>query len=727
MNASFALRTALCGLLLALAPNAPALLAQTSQSVHNGTVAGPLLVDGTISVTVDEVSAQACPVACPPYSTTVSARLRATLSLQIEATASGPVSTSPCGTVPFDLVCLPPIAFAPIENGGYRYTPLVFLACNLEGEVLAGQRSNVFQTFDIEVSIDAGKVGGVVPTIVSASRSFDVTEPLVPGGGPSELDVSIMASVLFDTINLSTLGALGGPFAVAMSTTRLDAGAANDPWWSAQAEHFVATGYSLGGNLLFPSFPIFESFEIETGCGPWPTACESDRWARGYDQDNFDRSKGLLARPDGGLILAARTGVSSNKSWTSSLDASGNILWQRENTVTVSTTMEVEALAATATGGFLQAGGGAGTASRVEAYDSIGAGLYATQLAPAPATGASGVTVRSVTATADGGALVVGYVTYVAAGLLPAGTYGWLAKLDAAGALQWTRQLAQDAGFEPGQPHTEFADAVELPGGDLLLVGRVKYSDSNTLPLLDGTNAIVVRVEADGDLVYARALGTLLEESFRTVTISAAGQVVAGGRHDFHPLDDSTIKHHAWLATIVPGTGTTSTGAGGWSAVYAGALETSVDEVSDVIAVGPGFVATALTGAGAAGDGWFFQIGTGGAPGFFRAVRGPQDDDLLGVAALPDGFALHGITRSLQPVGTGGAENDMWVLRTGIDGNVGFLPAYGISFQSETALWGPRVEVELSLASLLIDMPLTVTAGTLAHVSSSAGNTLLSN
>jgi hypothetical protein len=103
----------------------------------------------------------------------------------------------------------------------------------------------------------------------------------------------------------------------------------------------------------------------------------------------------------------------------------------------------------------------------------------------------------------------------------PGNSDGFVAKYDASGAKQWSRQL--------GTPNADVASAVAIDGADAIhVVGHVNGSlDGN--PWLGGTDAFLRKYDGAGKEVWTRQFGTDQVDMARDVVIDSAGAVLVGG------------------------------------------------------------------------------------------------------------------------------------------------------------------------------------------------------
>ncbi|NUO49388.1 MAG: hypothetical protein HOV80_11085 [Polyangiaceae bacterium] len=106
-------------------------------------------------------------------------------------------------------------------------------------------------------------------------------------------------------------------------------------------------------------------------------------------------------------------------------------------------------------------------------------------------------------------------------------------------------------------------------------------------------------------------------------------------------------------------------------------------------------------------------------PVWFKRFAGPDDDNLTRVVATENGLWAFGHTESVS------ATKDLWVVRTSVDGMVGFTPESGMDTTNEAARWRRASHVIRPLTPTNLPAPLTVTAAPRSVVPAAATHTLL--
>ncbi|MDR2453745.1 MAG: hypothetical protein LBD51_04195 [Bifidobacteriaceae bacterium] len=333
-------------------------------------------------------------------------------------------------------------------------------------------------------------------------------------------------------------------------------------------------------------------------------------WARtlgGADRDGFNA---VAVAPDGGLIAAGRS--------RSHLDDSGPAADLSDDALITKFTPEGELAWAKTAGG----------------------------------TGADGF--FAVAAAPDGSLVAAGY-TASSDGVFPP-TKGEedavIARFTAEGELTWAKTLG-------GEAPDVFTALAVAPDGGFAAVGWT-YSPGGDFPPAtshDQADAVIARFTAEGDLVWARALGGAFSDFFEAVALApdggfvAAGNTYSSGGGDFPPAKESEYGD-ALIARFTPEGELT------WANTVGG---TSDDGFGGVVAAsGGGFTAAGWT---ASSDGDFppatgehglahydaviAQFTAEGVLTWANTLGGEEREHFYGLAAAPGGgFAAVGSAAS---------------------------------------------------------------------------------
>jgi hypothetical protein len=92
-------------------------------------------------------------------------------------------------------------------------------------------------------------------------------------------------------------------------------------------------------------------------------------------------------------------------------------------------------------------------------------------------------------------------------------------------------------------------------------------------------------------------------------------------------------------------------------------------------------------------DAWLMRIDGSGMPVWAKSFIGTENDELTGVVAMPTGVAAFGSTETT--VSVAGGFDDIWVVRTSVDGMVHFDPASGFRTVNGAAQWSHATDHEV--------------------------------
>ncbi len=283
---------------------------------------------------------------------------------------------------------------------------------------------------------------------------------------------------------------------------------------------------SLDGRHVFPGdTEVFVSKYNAPG---------SVQWTRqlGSAENTFDTSYSVSADGLGNVYVSGYTNGSlggpnagGSDAFVAKYDAAGNLQWTRKlgtNAFDYAVGVSADGLGnvyiSGYTGGSLGGTNAGGNDAFVAKYDAAGSLQWSRQWG----TGSDDWGWR-VSADGLGSVYISGYTTGSLGGTNAGGIDAFVSKYDAVGDLQWTRQLG-----------TGSDDASWFVSADG--VGNV-YISGYTSGSLGGTNAggndaFVAKYDAAGDLQWTRQLGTSTDDASEGVSADGRGSVyISGGTH----------------------------------------------------------------------------------------------------------------------------------------------------------------------------------------------------
>ena len=282
----------------------------------------------------------------------------------------------------------------------------------------------------------------------------------------------------------------------------------------------------------------------------------------------------------------------------------------------------------------------------------------------------------------DGGVIVAGRVRYPGQVERPT-----LLDIDDAGEVRWISEI------DLGALHTDFdITAVgEAPDGDLLVVGQAWYYPDSAH---DNGDALIIRVARDGTVENVFTLGGPFSETITSVAVQPDGSyAIAGdGLESWAPralvasfnADDELL----------------------WSSLY---LDRPDHELDSARAVATGITAVdggdyVMSGTtGAATDAWLMRIDSSGMPVWSKSYIGTENDELTDVVTMPTGVAAFGSTDTTDSDAVG--FDDIWVVRTSVDGMVHFDPASGFRTVNGAAQWSHATDHTLRPIQPVVTAP----------------------
>ncbi len=277
--------------------------------------------------------------------------------------------------------------------------------------------------------------------------------------------------------------------------------------------------------------------------------------------------------------------------------------------------------------------------------------------------------------TSDGSLLVAGYSNSPDGD--PANNFGnrdyWLLKLDSAGNILWEKNYGGSA--------NEIAKSVlELPGGDLLLLGSSSSTDGQVAGNHGQEDVWILRLGPSGNAIWARCFGGSGNESAEKIIPVPGGFVVAGYTQS---TDGDLLQNQGdfdyWIFKI------DDNGNLLWSKTYGGSLadwaySPSLADNGNLLIAGSSFSDDGdITGNIGFYDYWVLKLSPDGNLIWARNYGGPFEERAYNSVATPDGGCIiTGTTLSGSgDVPGNNGSYDCWILRLNSDGNVVWTKTYG--------------------------------------------------
>ncbi|HYN31902.1 MAG TPA: hypothetical protein VES40_04705, partial [Ilumatobacteraceae bacterium] len=577
--------------------------------------------------------------------------LRGAITLDLSARTAGEIN---------DVVEIVTTPLAQFTAGPVEVTPYLGVNMRISGEAEAGAQVSIVAPFNVSAALS--KVGGQTSASASERPSFQPEIGLPDVANAFAFDVAVTFEVTLTFMLSINEVPVGGPVLLASLGAELQV----DPTsWDLDAITALKYGWSrpdVTGAPLPPSGRPKNLFSERRFNIPLPDIGSrpdaSTRWSTGFGIDRYDEVGGVVPVGDD-LVLIEASGSPGGYSWLTRLDGTGRPTWQQQGTQPAT----VQDLAPTADGGMVAVS----DLGRIERFAADGTPLWARQAAfegsPTPVW-------TSVVAT-DGGVIIAGHVHAI----------GGIKKVivvdvDDTGSIRWSNQIHLDDLHQ----NADITDIAEAPNGDLIMVGRAWYYPD---PSHDDWDALVMRVGRDGHVKNAFTLGGRLSQSASGVAVQPDGSYVIVG-------DTNSVP--GWSPRILMAS-FDSDDQLLWSSTYADRPDTGYSltrtMATGVAAVPNGdYVVSGTTGT-VTTEAWLIRIDGSGMPVWSKTFDSPGKDELTGVVALPSGVAAFGRTTTTDPLAdpvTGGA-NDIWVVRTNVDGMVHFDPDSGFDAVNGAVHW----------------------------------------
>ena len=561
-------------------------------------------------------------------------------AVDLSADESGSVQKRlPLATVPVFVYTFPGL---PNLTGTIYLEGSLFLS----GEVEAGMRLGMVGQFEVDGGAAGFRIGSSSPTAPPKNTVFEFSLPELTGDDPLEFTLAFEGAL---TLEIAFQGVpISRPSFRTRLGIQLKVDPLGDPWWS--ADGFLLPLVSFGLGPLGGATEIYSAqgsrWSIADAGGPLVAGTPGAiRWSRTYDQASDEDLTGITASGDE-LIAIGNGAGPGNRAWLAGLGNDGVPVWEKRAQQAVHASFRPFDAHLTPRGELAVGSAvGIGVGARLDLFDTSGVERWSR--AYADANGGILEASGSIT-TADGGFALCGRVRRSPL------THPILIRLDADGDVLWAKEYELD--LAAGATNGSGVDLAETSTGNFVIAGEVLYEDN---PGPGGTirsnNALVMSLTSNGDLDWAVMLGGIGYDYATAVTEVDGGDLVFVGKVAFE-------DHSNWIARLA------SDGTLLWSRVVAAEHTSGNDLARGVTAAPGGVVACGTSDIGASTDSWLCKIDHNGDVVWFKSMIGPDLDELVGVERLATGLVAWGMTRSIQPIGTGGAEDDLWIVRTGFDG-----------------------------------------------------------
>jgi arginine repressor len=414
---------------------------------------------------------------------------------------------------------------------------------------------------------------------------------------------------------------------------------------------------------------------------------EAATWKKVFGGNDYDYGRAIWRTADGGYVTAGRAysnnngDVGPNKGfddiWIIKTDANGNKIWQK--TYGGAGDEDAWAITGTADGGFIVAGtttsnnnGDVGPTKGfgdiwILKLDANGNLLWQKTFG-----GNADEFARSVISNPDGTFIVAGYTGSNNSGDVGvnhgSGTSDfWILKLDASGNLLWQKTL--------GGTGSDFAVAVTgSADGGYVIAGYTNSNNSGDVGANHGSTGNdmwVVKLDANGNLVWQKTLGGTGSDNANCITRSTdGGFVVAGGTNSNNSGQVGT--NHGmidmWVVKL-DGSGNLQwqKTMGGADNDYANAIITNTDG-SFVIAGGADSDKSGDVGANHGNmDFWVVKLQANGTLAGQQLLGGDDSEYSTAITAFTGGgYVITGYTDSNNSGDVGinhGGHYDMWVVK----------------------------------------------------------------
>ena len=625
-------------------------------------------------------------------------RLHSALTLDVGVSVKGTFAST---------IDLPPVPLPPFQVGpNVLVTPTAFLTFVIKGSAEGVAHASVVAPFETGVTFTLQDGKPVVQ--LDDTPKF---KPLAGGPDPATaVNLDLQASVLVGVAFLTNVDGfeIGGPSLQANLGVEVAVSPAAAQWWQAYALASLQGGWSFDGtgsatqvvNLAGPSRRL-----IGAAPGPLPSVLASTRWSRVYSVG--ENASAVAVVPHGNFFTVASAGFAGPH--LSVLDGQGLSKSEMGIDVLSDGADRPTGMVRAPNGDLTVAATVSGAAMRLDRYDASGKPRWSRYMSRPSGDFLVGGW-NAIAGTDDGGVVVSGSITTVATGKADL----LLAQIDSAGNTVWLTEV--DPG--PGTSNPGITAIAREASGNILAVGGVAYGDKpgDITATIDRGNALILRLDPNGNVLGARAVGGIGGEAAYSVVTMPDGRYAIGG--EMPTLGLGSQSHGAWLAMFGADDSLTA------SMTYAGENEDFGQGDIRGVALAPGGGLLLAGNLEYSSNPWIMRVDDAGMPEWFKSLRGGRFDFLNGIVPLADGLLAFGTTSSVSTATIPG--NDVWLARANVDGMLDFDGTGGFDAVNDVVGWESTIGVvSVPLAPTGTTPALASTAAPFDPVAQSSTNQLL--
>jgi len=432
---------------------------------------------------------------------------------------------------------------------------------------------------------------------------------------------------------------------------------------------------------------------LSTACALHAQVIPTIQWQQSLGGNGIDFAQSIQQTTDGGYIVAGQSGSTdgdvtgnhgNNDYWIVRLDTAGGLVWQKS--LGGSDNDLGNSIQQTTDGGFIVAGNCRSTDGDVTGNHGLNdywvvkldaSGVISWQ----KSLGGTGVDIaHSVEQTSDGGYIVSGISNSTDGDV--SGNHGgfdyWVVKLNSDGSLDWQKTLG-------GSDYDEGFSAKQTSDGGYIVAGASASTNGNVTGNHGALDYWIVKLDADGNLVWQKALGGNSDDGASSAEETTDGGFIVEGYTNSN--NGNVTGNHGggdyWIVKL------DATGNIVWKKCLGGTLLDYASSVQQ--SLGDGYIVAGYSSSTngdvtvnhGSSDYWLVKLDESGALVWQKSLGGTTSETSSGVQQTADGgFVVTGSSNSNNGdvSGNHGFE-DYWVVKLTTDGITG-IPSLSNSFIS---------------------------------------------
>ncbi len=243
----------------------------------------------------------------------------------------------------------------------------------------------------------------------------------------------------------------------------------------------------------------------------------------------------------------------------------------------------------------------------------------------------------------------------------------WVVKLDASGGIIWETNLG-------GSDYDHAYSIQQTTDGGYIVAGTSESNDGDVGENNGGYDYWIVKLDANGDLVWENNLGGSINESAKSIQQTTDGGYIVAGSSESNDGDigENNGGYDYWIVKLDTSGGLV------WETNLGGSSDDYVESIQQTIDGGYIVAGRSLSNDGDVGgnngeyDYWIVKLDTNGDLVWENNFGGSSNDTTQSIVQTPDGsYIIAGISSSNDgDLGGNNGDKDYWIVKLDITGGL---------------------------------------------------------